>query len=272
MMMDWSKTKTIFIIAFLILDIFLALQYMEKMNENKYDIITETTIEEQFKAEDIKYGKLPTKTIKGSYITAKSKQFTQEEIDSLKNQELMLRDEELIKPVTQLRMSFIEPIQLPDNNMENKLKQILTTQIIQGSQYRYWRYDENDKEIIFLQVYKGYAIFQDENDGIGMIVFYLNDHNEITSYRQTLLEDIKELENQDEVIKAIRALEALYDKNYLKPKSTVTKVEYGYYTQIPLTEQQILAPTWHIVVNDQEDFYVNALEGDIIKPEKSNLE
>lgn len=271
-MMDWSKTKTIFIIAFLILDIFLMLQYIEKMKSNKYDLIKKTTIEEQFKAEDIKYEKLPLEKIKGSYITAKSKQFTQEEITSLKNQEIMLPDEHLIYPISKLRMSFQKPIPLPETNLENKIKQILTTHIIHGTKYKLWRYDEKAKQIICLQEYNGRVIFQDEKDGIGMVVFYLNDEQEIVSYHQTLLEDIKELENQEEVLPAIRALEALYYNDDLKPNSTVTDVDYGYYTQIPLTEQQILAPTWHIVVNEKDHFYVNALEGKVIKLEKTNLE
>lgn len=237
-------------------------------------MITQTTIEEQLKAEDIQYDedKLPSETIKGSYITAKSKQFTEEEIHKLQNQEVMLPDEELIKPVTKLRMSFINPISLPDSNIDHKLNQILTTQIIEGAQYRFWRYDEKAKQVIYLQEYDGRVIFQDENDGIGMIVFYLNDEQEVISYRQTLLEEIKELENKEEVYTAIQALKVLYDKNDLKSKSTVTDVEYGYYTQIPLSEQQILAPTWHIIVNEKEHYYVNALEGQVIKPEKTNLE
>jgi len=271
-MMDWSKTKTIFIIAFLILDTFLLLQYLDKVKSNKYDLIPKTTIEEQLRAEDIQYEKLPNEKIKGSYITAKSKQFTKEEIMALKNQEIMLPDENLIYPISKLRMSFQKPISLPEGDIENKVKQIVSTQIIQGSQYRFWRYDETANQIIMLQEFNGRVIFQDEKDGIGMIVFYLNDDREIISYHQTLLEDIKELENQEEVLPAIGALEALYYSNDLKPNSLVTDVEYGYYTQIPLTEQQILAPTWHIVVNEQEHFYVNALEGKVIKPEKINLE
>jgi len=272
--MDWSKTKTIFILAFLVLDIFLAFQYQEKMKSNKYDMITQTTIEEQFKAEDIKYEDLPNEVIEGSYITAKSKQFTEEEIQNLHNQEPMFPNDEQLTPVTKLRMSFSEPIPLPaeTDKMTNKLNQVLTSQIVAGDQYRFWRYDEKTKQVIYLQEYDGHVIFQDETDGIGMIVFYLDENREVVSYRQTLLEDIIELENKEELYTAIQALKVLYDKNDLKSKSTVTAVDYGYYTQIPLSEQQILAPTWHIVVNEQEHYYVNALEGQVIKPEKTNVE
>ncbi|MED1437081.1 two-component system regulatory protein YycI [Aeribacillus composti] len=267
--MDWSKTKTLFIIAFLILDIYLAFQYVEKIKSSKYDMITKTTIEEQFAAENIQFGKLPKEVIEGSYITAENKIFKEEEIEQLKNQKPMLPDEELTRSVTKLRMSFDKPIPIVGENIENKIKQILTTQIIAGSQYKFWRYSKETREIICLQEYKGKIIFQDVSDGIGMIVFYLNDKNEIVSYQQTLLEDIKELEKQ-EILPAIKALEALYEKNDLKSNSKVTDVEYGYYTQYPLSEQQILAPTWHVVVNKTEDYYVNALEGQVIKPEKEN--
>lgn len=269
--MDWSRTKTVFIIAFLVLDIYLAFQYLEKVKNSKYDMITKTTTEEQFAAENIQYGNLPKEVIEGSYITAESKVFKREEIENLENQEPMLPDEDLSNSVTKLRMSFIKPIPTSEENIKSKIKQILNTQIIEGSQYQFWRYNKESKEIICLQAYNGRIIFQDVNDGIGMIVFYLNDFNEIISYQQTLLEDIKELEKQ-EILPAIKALEALYYKDDLKPNSKVTEVEYGYYTQYPLSEQQILAPTWHVVVNKTEDFFVNALEGQVIKPEKNHLE
>jgi regulatory protein YycI of two-component signal transduction system YycFG len=41
-------------------------------------------------------------------------------------------------------------------------------------------------------------------------------------------------------------------------------VEFGYSTLIQLAASQVLAPTWHIVVDDKESLFVNAFEGKII--------
>jgi regulatory protein YycI of two-component signal transduction system YycFG len=52
----------------------------------------------------------------------------------------------------------------------------------------------------------------------------------------------------------------------LKKKDKVTDVEFGYYTfDLPLLNSQVLAPTWHIVVNGDTSYFVNAFEGQIIK-------
>jgi regulatory protein YycI of two-component signal transduction system YycFG len=54
----------------------------------------------------------------------------------------------------------------------------------------------------------------------------------------------------------------------LKSNSKIEDIQYGFYTHIPLTNQQILAPIWHIIVENEqkerEDYYVNALEGDVL--------
>ena len=45
--MDWSKIKTIFILTFLILDVYLLFQFMKIRDANKYEVITEASIEDK---------------------------------------------------------------------------------------------------------------------------------------------------------------------------------------------------------------------------------
>ena len=71
--MDWSKIKTIFIITFLILDVYLFFQFMKIRDANKYEVITEASIEDKLKADEIKYVNLPKDPIKDQYISAKPK-------------------------------------------------------------------------------------------------------------------------------------------------------------------------------------------------------
>ena len=44
--MDWSRTKTIFIVTFLMLNIFLTWQLIETNNANKLTMIAEATTQE----------------------------------------------------------------------------------------------------------------------------------------------------------------------------------------------------------------------------------
>lgn len=74
--MDWSKIKTIFIITFLILDVYLLFQFMKMRDANKYEVITPTSIEDKLKADEITYVDLPKAPIKTQYLSAKPKTFT----------------------------------------------------------------------------------------------------------------------------------------------------------------------------------------------------
>lgn len=71
--LDWSKTKTIFIITFFILDIFLGYQFIQKKNSSQLDVILEATIEEQLEADGITYVDLPKEITKATYVSGKSK-------------------------------------------------------------------------------------------------------------------------------------------------------------------------------------------------------
>lgn len=267
---DWSKTKTIFILAFLTLDIYLAIEFFELRNQSDFAILQEATIEEKLEVEGIVYSDLPDDIDKSFYITAKSKDFTLNEVAKLENQALVLTNTNIEEEAFRtLNMKLDKPFPLPEVNMQSKINQFLKDNVISGELYHYWYTDEESNSIICIQTYNNQNIFQSREDHIGMIIFHLNEDNEIYSYEQSMLEEIKKVEEQESAISALKAIEALYNKNYLTPNSELVNIQYGYYTHIPLSNQQILAPTWHIIVetenSERKDFYVNALEGDVLQ-------
>lgn len=270
MKMEWSKTKTIFIFAFLILDIFLAFEFFELRGKGDYAVIQKATTEEQLAAEGIKYSKLPESVGKSFYITAKSKDFTLEEVSELKDQTLVLTNSNINgDSFRTLNMQLAETYALPEVNLESKVNQFLKDNVISGQLYHYWYKDEQTNSIICIQKYNNQNIFQSKDDHIAMVILYLNEDNEIFAYEQSMLEDINEVEEKEAAVPALKAIEALYNKNYLKSNSEIKQIQYGYYTHSPLSNQQILAPTWHIIVEtedkEREEFYVNALEGDVLQ-------
>ena len=72
--MDWSKTKSIFIMVFFILDIFLLYQFLEKKDNYQFEYITEATIEDRLQEDEITYVALP-KQNKEQFLIAQSKIF-----------------------------------------------------------------------------------------------------------------------------------------------------------------------------------------------------
>jgi regulatory protein YycI of two-component signal transduction system YycFG len=255
--MDWSKIKTIFIITFLILDVYLLFQFMKIRDANKYEVITETTFEDKLKADEIKYVELPKAPIKDQYLSAKPKVFTKADIDKLKGQSATS-----VEPSSTLVAKLDKPVQLSSKFQPADFASFLKENILYGDHYQFWSKDDKKRTITYFQQYNSYPLYENIN---GMITFNVNEENQITSYQQTYLEEVEKLTDKEEILEPLKAIETLHQKGDLKPKSKITKIELGYSTLIQLAASQVLAPTWRFVVNDKDSLFVNAFEGQIIE-------
>lgn len=253
--MDWSKIKTIFILTFLILDVYLLFQFMKMRDSNKYEFITEANFEDQLKADDITYVELPKLPIKDHYINTKPKAFNKDDISKLKDQTITLKDDNT------LSAKLKRPIHLTAKFEPADISSFINENVLYGDHYHFWEKDNKKKSITYYQQYENKILYKNIN---GMLTFYFNKDNQITSYDQTYLEKIEILTGKEEILSPLKAIETLHQKGMLKPKSKITEVEIGYSTLIQLAASQVLAPTWHIVVNSKESLFVNAFEGQII--------
>jgi regulatory protein YycI of two-component signal transduction system YycFG len=257
---DWSKTKTIFIIVFFILDIFLFVQFLDKRHASQLNMTKDASIEEKLKDNGIQYVELPSENTKGKYLTAKSKNFSDVNLEELPNQSITIQNG------TTLLSIFDEPISVKENMEQEMIHTFLKTYVYQGGQYRFWKWDQEQNRLIFYQEYNQKLFFKNVN---GRLIVNLNNQNQIIGYEQTLLEDIQELANEN-ILPAIRAIETIHQQGLIKADSKITKVELGYYTLVQLTESQVLTPTWHFVIEQGdtkkvEDIFVNAIEGQVFQ-------
>jgi regulatory protein YycI of two-component signal transduction system YycFG len=255
--MDWNRIKTIFIITFLILDVYLLFQFMKSRDANKYELITETSFEDKLKADEIQYGELPKTPIKEQYISAKPKVFTKGDTAKLKGQTVSLKD-----PSTMLYVTLDKPLSVGSKFEPSELNTFIKENVLYGDHYLFWEKNDKKGTITYYEAFENIPLYKNIN---GMITFNLNEDNQIVSYQQTYLEGIEKISGKEEILPPLKALETLHQKGLLKPKSNITKIELGYSTLIQLTGSQVLAPTWRIVVNDKENLFVNAFEGQIIQ-------
>lgn len=249
--MDWSRAKTIFIITFFILDIFLVFQLITQKNENKFDLIKETSIEERLKADEIIVPKLPEQPTKGKYVQADAKIFQEKELSHLNGQEIT------IVSGTTVQSKLKTPYPLKKNWQTKDVDEFVLSNVVYGDHYVYGEYDKKNNRFIYFQKYNNIPFF---NNLSGQLVLTLNEKNEIVSYTQTMLENIKEIKEQ-EILTAYDAMVTLYNKQLLKSGGKITEVEIGYYTLVPIMSSQLLAPTWRFSIEGQEDLFVNAVEG-----------
>lgn len=268
--MDWSRIKTIFIISFLLLNIYLLHEFLKIRTDNQHEYATNPTLENRLKADKITYVELPKNYVKDTYLTAIPKVFSQEEVTKqegvlLKNQTVTVKNGNYVESV------LGTPLKVSDKGSPAELEAFIKSNVLYGEQYRYWSRNADDQTITYYQQYKGKIFYSNFN---GEITFSLNDDNKVVSYKQTYLEKIEELSDEERVLQPIKALETLYENGYLKYGTEIKKVEFGYYTLVHLTTSQVLTPAWHFVTAEEESLFVNAFDGKVIQltSEETSLE
>jgi regulatory protein YycI of two-component signal transduction system YycFG len=253
--MDWSKIKTIFILTFLILDVYLFYQFIKIRDDNKYEFATEATFEDKLKADEIKYVELPKTPAKEQYISAEPKIFSKEDLDKLKGQMAYLKD------ATTIEAAFVKPVQLSSKFSISEVTSFLKENILYGDHYQFFSKNDKKGTITFYQQYENKEFYKDIS---GTVTLNISKDNRITSYEQTYLVGLDKMATNEEVLPPLNAIETLHQKGLLKAKSRITNIELGYSTLVQLAASQVLTPTWRVVVNDKEDLFVNAFEGQVI--------
>ncbi|WP_066059568.1 two-component system regulatory protein YycI [Robertmurraya korlensis] len=266
--MDWSRIKTIFILSFFVLNIYLMNEFLKIRTATKYEYATNPTLENRLKADEITYNELPKNFEKDKYLSTVPRVFIEEEVaklldTTLSGQTIIIRNNQTIDS------KLGTPLKVSSKGQPSELDAFLKGSVINGDQYRYWGRDDNENSIIYYQQYEEKLFYKNLS---GQIKFYLNSDNEVVSYEQTLLDKIEELTEDERIIQPIKALETLYENGHLPYGTKIEKVEFGYYTHVRLTSSQVLTPAWRFVLDEGENLFVNAFEGQVIqlKDEENN--
>ena len=259
--LDWNKTKTIFIVVFLILNVFLYKLYLNRYNDAlKVEALSETSIEERLQADNIRFESNPVDTVNESYVSGNIRVYTNEELKSIKNQTIEIVD------TTKLVSTFEEPIAL--GNLENRanLNEFVSKHVFEGSSYELFEVDVEAKKAVFFQTINKRQIFFNQN---ARLIIYWNEDKEVYRYEETSLDEHVIFEQTENLLTDEAAVEGLYKQNKIKPNSIIRSINLGYSTLVQLTETQVFAPTWWVRVELQdgteEDYFVNAVEGKIIE-------
>lgn len=262
MHVDWSRTKTIFIITFFVLDLFLGYQLYQKQSNNQFEYLSESSvkIEDQLKNAGITYKELPNVPKKLSHVIGETHTFTKGELAKIEKEELMITKTDDSK---KLYATFNEP--KTTIGTEGEARSVVDSYGLFSDEYIYSdALSKKDKEFTFIQTYEGRPIYQKEDSANGQITIQLDSDGKIISFSQTYLK-MSEEGNEQEILTAINAINQLYNKNKLENNDSITHIELGYYSLIE-GKVQVLAPTWLVEVNNERHYYVNAINGLIDDP------
>ncbi|GAA5416523.1 hypothetical protein Pryu01_01558 [Paraliobacillus ryukyuensis] len=254
--MQWGQIKLLFIVCFLILDIFLVQQLFAKQNENLTEQVNTSKEEELTSNVQGLEENVTNETVEAPLINAKNKLFVENEIDSLEklpNQQGMIVDDYLVLG------RFDNPIAI---NMEDaeSYQETLGSLVLNSQSYVYWGEDAETNTLIFFQTMEN-PIFYNKN---ALLLIQLNNKGEMIQYAQTMLQREEDEQEEPKTLNTqMNAVSSLYHKeDLILPGDEVTNVQLGYYNLISLSNgEQILNPTWNVEVNDSTDYFVNAIEG-----------
>lgn len=266
--MDWGKTKTIFIIVFSIVNIFLYSLYVNQQDQVKnVEVLGSVSVAETLKLDNITYDTLPQGEFDSSYISANIVKFTEEIISSLKGQTPTIENE------TTLRSSLEKPYAI-FNTAGNlhQVEEFLEKYVYWGEQYIVWEVDkENHTVTLFQQVFDEPIYYSPS----AQLKLYFNRDGEVYRYEQRMLDAFVSFNRKKDLVTPFEAISSLSTRGKLRPNSTIKQVKLGYSTLVQFTENQVFAPTWQVEVELEdgtiENYFVNAIEGKVVdlKQEKS---
>lgn len=269
--MQWGQIKVLFILSFLILDLYLLQQFLDKQKEAEVGNISLSEsegVEMEIENSGITIGSdaLPADTPDVPTIKSENKNNFSEEILS---QIETLEDEgkQDIKISNNILKSTLkDPVKVNEDNVIEKVDQVVPF----SDQYSYWGWNEEKKAILFFQKANGKTVYFNQGGFLQVLV----QDGEITGYLATLLSfsDISTSSTQEKKTKLIEPytiIKHLLEEGKIDSGDRITKMKVGYHNNINLNPweergPQAFAPTWKIMVNSDQFYFVYATDGKII--------
>ena len=257
--MDWNKTKSIFIVVFLILNVFLYWQYLDAYNEaQRVELLSEKKIDSILNDENITYKDLPLDISEAPYISAQVKTYNLNELPKIPNVNYKLMTE------NQLQAIIIKPVSLGTDITTIKLTEFLQQFVYKGSEFSIWEIDVDARIATFFQNVNGHTLYYNVN---GYVKIYWNVDNEIFMYEQAMLEKVT-IEDKQKIVAPLQVIDELYTENLLKTGAEIVDMKLGYSSLIQLTQGPLFTPTWEVRVKsdgEQQTFFVNAVDPKVIE-------
>lgn len=258
--MQWGQIKTLFILTFFILNIFLFVQFYEKIKLADLPLLerVESTIEQKLEDENITIKNLPDEEEidKEPFISVGQKSFTEEEMKELST---LGKQRATLVTNTLLVSIFDEEIVIPENANSDIVEELIKEKILYPKEYRFWDWNKEYNILIFFQQKNDRPIFYNQS---GMILVFLDEKNEVTFLTQTMLGEAESRQDKKSLIVPSKAIEVLYNANEIRSGDEITKVEIGLHSRVPLSDGvQVFVPAWKVSVNEDKSFFVNAIEG-----------
>ena len=250
--MDWSRAKSVLILAFLLLNVVLGYQLWqnvsERLNQNQ------------------NFGDLGADTLrimKERGIGLASTASIPSDTPDLRDLTYRFKD----ATTAAYRVELEKPV---DSRIVFDLKELvdkLGDVIPELALYQYDQLASPDGEFVLYRMTGGRPMYD-----VKLELFYSNQNQKITAYRQTRVELVETDDSEARtVLPASKAVTPLVDK-YLEDGSVIKEISLGYHGQLFNSETQYAAPSWRVLLENGKTYYVHAISGEIVQDKADEAE
>lgn len=249
--MNFRKIEWIFVVAFVVLDIFLAYMFIQTSSgdSSKTSSDTATTVIREMRDDNISFSNPNTKEGTGYYIAGNNDSGLKADLSQLTEQTTRIGTNG--KLMSTLRTSVSVDSDNPKSDLDQFVKQ--STNIIHGTQYVYSSQLSSNGEYVYVQKVADGEILT----GTGQLRLIVNKNNQLISYTQTYVNDVKTLREKAVTISEKKALVALYQYNQVSNNSRIVWSKLGYSRLIRLKDSSVYVPTWIFAVRSKNSSNVS---------------
>jgi regulatory protein YycI of two-component signal transduction system YycFG len=251
---DWSRAKTILILSFLFLDLFLAYQLW---GEKKQAVLGEISqfqideLEQRLKDAKIAYGNIPTETPKMHYISIAPEMHLEQEYQGFAKTVKWEGDQVIIRFNRSIPLNH----SMPEEERDRVIKEGKRIPAIED--YDFDPYLSQESEWVYNQRIKGYPIFN------SLLILSI-DQSGWSGYKQSHYQSLEQGVTR-KVVSAYTALAVLLENGILTEGEKVESIELGYFVEKNYdTEVKWLVPVWR-VIHTNGIHYVNGFTGTMIE-------
>lgn len=272
--MNFEKVERIFIVAFLMLNIFLFVNYMNRQNlQHSSNDTTQVDFIKEMKNSGIEVPEKlagADKQRKIFSMQANSNRLLEENQKELREQAGSVDEEGVL-----YRSLLSNPMTLegtPEKGFSKgdikKLNEfILTNVFLFGEEYAYSHYEEESKQFIFYQMVEDLPVA----DGTSQIVMNVNDKGEVFSYEQTYAGPMTKQGKPLSKISALRAVEILFVNNQIPKNTKISMPKLTYRRSLHLEDLSMYTPVWIVQLTnesgDKDTLRVDAISGTVLHEE-----
>jgi regulatory protein YycI of two-component signal transduction system YycFG len=243
--MDWKLAKSLYIIVFLLINIFLIIIYMnaregdESETAETHNILDETNID-MSEVEDYE-------PVEMNILTAVVHNFT------TSDEEIAAED---MENQHQIRKEFNDDGPLLD---QTELQQYKEEEVYQGESYQYDEVMSTQTQIIFNQMYEDFPIFNHE----AARILFSGKGSNAEIMEQTLIDNIEEnaYSVPTTAKSPLECVESLYRMERISEDAIIRSARLGYYIILVEDDQVMMRPKWEFNIEDQgveQTIYVDA--------------